>query len=235
MYSYFPIDKASKRMPEWWKELPSSIITEPNSLSEVGSMKSCPGFTYYYNNAISLPLWSDVSIRTNEDADYIEWNFADKTSHAIPHDSRQKGTYLNNGLGKYAHLKLISPWLFRCKEEIPFIFTGNTWALDNPEKIIIPPGVVNYKYQNITNINLFLKVEGIQVAKLSADTSLVHIFPMSERDLEIKNHLISESEYKNLESLGITNFATKSYFKHKSISKEQEKAGKCPVSSLFGR
>lgn len=233
VFSYFPIEKASASMPEWWKKMPATFLPDPIGLAEFSTMRSCAGFLGYYNNAISLPLWTDTRIRTDEKEDTLHWHFSDLITEAFPHDFRQKGDYLSNPMSRYAHLKIVSPWILNCKEDINFVFSGNTWALDNPEQIIIPPGVVSYRYQSVTNINMFIRMDNTQIASLSAGSSLVHIFPMTEREVEIKTHFVDEKDYKNMQNLGANNFTTKSYFKHRQIRKEHEKTGKCPVSGFF--
>lgn len=233
VFSYFPIEKATNALPDWWKKMPSTFNADSIGLVEIATMKSCAGLLGYYNNAISLPLWTDCRIRTSEEDDTINWYFSDGATVAIPHDFRQKGEYLSNPILRYTHLKIVSPWIINCKEDINFVFSGNTWAINNPEQIVIPSGVVSYKYQSVTNINMFIRLNSIQIASLDAGSSLVHIFPMTEREVEIKTHFIEEKQFKNIENLGANNFRTKSYFKHKHFRKEAEKAGKCPVSGFF--
>jgi hypothetical protein len=123
--------------------------------------------------------------------------------------------------------------MIKCKEEIEFVFNGNPWALNNPEQVIIPPGVINFKYQNTVNINMFIRMNGVQKTKLNAGLPLVHLFPMTEREVEIKNHCVDEQEYIKIERLGTMNFSHKSYLQHKKIKKDAEKTPKCPFSSAF--
>ncbi|MEN9389820.1 MAG: hypothetical protein RLY61_904 [Candidatus Parcubacteria bacterium] len=233
VYSYFPIQKASSAMPNWWKKMPATFCPDPTGLAEFPTMRSCSGFLSYYNNAISLPLWTDTKIRTSVKDDIMHWHFSDGVTQATPHDLRQKGEYLTDPMAPYTHLKIVSPWIFHCKEDIQFVYSGNTWALNNPEQIIIPPGVVNYKYQSVSSINMFIRMNGTQIASIDAGTSLVHIFPMTEREVEIKTHIIEEKDFRNMENLGANNFTAKSYFKHKHLIQEHEKTGKCPVSGFF--
>lgn len=233
VFSYFPIKKASSLIPEWWKKLPATYPVDSLGLAEFSTMRSCVGFLNYYNNAISIPLWTDTRIRTSVDDDTLHWHFTDGVTQAVPHDLKQKGDYLSDPMSLYTHLKIVSPWILSCKEDIQFVFSGNTWAINNPEQIIIPPGVVDYKYQSVTSINMLIRMNGLQIASLDAGSSLVHLFPMTEREVEIKTHFVDEKDFRNMENLGVNSFTTKSYFKHKHIRKEHEKTGKCPVSGFF--
>lgn len=233
VFAYFPIEKATKSFPNWWKELPNSY--SPDGLQEVGTMKGCAGFTSYYQNAISLPLWSDCIIKASESEKSFEWAFSDHATEVSPHSPEQIGNYLRDGNSTYAQMKIISPWALHCDEEINFVFSGNPWAMSNPERVIIPPGVVNYKYQFVTNINLFLRVIGDQTTKLDAGSSLIHIFPMTEREVEIRSHFVDKKEWNALTELGTRNFSLKTYYKHRQVLKDREKAGTCPMSSILKR
>ena len=234
VYSYFPIEKSSKHIPEWWKNLPNQIYLTEDTFMQAPTMKSCVGFVNYYNCAIAIPMWSDCKIITNTQKNEINWLFSDQATIAMSHHHGQKGEYLLNSESSYAHMKIDTPWLFQCEEEVNFLFSGNTWSLDTPEKIIIPPGIINYKYQNATNINMFIKMDNT-ISLLNAGIPYVHVFPMTEREIEIKTHFVDYQQYMAIYSTGVTNFFNKSYYKHKKIMQDKEKLSKCPVSHLFRR
>jgi hypothetical protein len=48
VYSYFPIQKASSAMPNWWKKMPATFCPDPTGLAEFPTMRSCSGFLSYY-------------------------------------------------------------------------------------------------------------------------------------------------------------------------------------------
>ena len=234
VYEYFPIQRASKAIPEWWKKLSSNLYLTPDKFVELPTMKSCAGFISYYNSSISIPMWSDCKIKTDLKEDSINWLFSDSKTNAVSHHFGQMGEYFNSSNSRYAHMKINSPWRFKCKEEINFLYSGNTWSLDNPETIIIPPGVINYKYQFSTSVNMFVKM-GNDITVLNAGSSLVHLFPLTEREVEIKIYLIKEEEFHRMNDMGTFNFFTKSYYKHKNIMREKEKQSKCPISGFLKR
>ena len=232
VYAYFPIERASKNMPEWWKNTPPTAAMDNINLVEIPTIKSCVGLINYYSNAISIPMWSDCKIVTSIERNEINWFFSDLKTNCVSHHHSQNGNYFHNSTSVYAHMKINSPWAFKCNEDIKFVFTGNTWAIDNPERIVIPPGVIDFKYQNSTNINMFVKIDD-NSAIFNANTSLVHVFPMTEREIDIRNHHVSEKEFDDILDMSRTNYFSKSYLKHRTHLKNKEKSSKCPVSSLF--
>lgn len=228
VYSYFPIQPASKLIPDWWKKLPTNYTT--NGLDENPTMKGCAGFIDYYSEAISIPLWTDIAFRTIQANQSVQWLCSDRLTPVHSHDLIQIGDYLSNNRSKYIHVKITSPWMLSCKKDIKFLFSGNTWSFDNPQDVIIPVGAVNYKYQNSVNINMLLFFNNIQTFKLTAGIPLIHLFPITDKKIKLKTHLIGEEEYSKISALSHTNFFSKNYFKRKNIIKNVRK---CPMSSIF--
>lgn len=226
VYTYFPIQPASKLIPDWWKKLPSNYTT--NGLDQNPTLKGCVGFIDYHSTAITIPLWTDLSFKTTESNQHVEWLCADRTTLIQAHDIAQFGLYLKGN--KFIHLKIVSPWLFNCKEDIKFVFSGNNWSLLTPQDLIIPNGVTNFKYQNSVNINMLLFFRGNQILKLNANSPLIHIFPMTEKNIKLKTHLVGEEEYSKISQLYATNFFYKNYFRHKNLAKSTKR---CPMSSIL--
>lgn len=226
VYTYFPIQPASKLIPDWWKKLPSNYTT--NGLDQNPTLKGCPGFIDYYSSAISIPLWADLSIKTTESNKSVEWLCADRNTQIQAHDLAQLGSYLNRN--KFIHLKIVTPWLLNCKEEIKFVFSGNNWCLDTPQDLVIPNGVTNFKYQNSVNINMLLFFRGNQILKLNANSPVINMFPMTEKKVKLKINLVSEEEYSKISQLFATNFFYKNYFRHKNLAKSTKR---CPMSSIL--
>jgi hypothetical protein len=225
VFNYFPIQHTSKFFPDWWKKLPN----KPENLSR--NMKSCLGFNNYFSKGITLSLWSDLSlIVTNipqENRDSLGWLFSDSISTAELHSPLQFDNYLNTQ--KYKHLKLMSPWLVKCKEDMNWVYTQNTWLFDEPDSVIIPPGIVDFKYQSSTNINLFMNLEYLKNKKqliLESGMPIVNMIPMSDRNIEIKKHLITTQEFINIKKLSTRISFHNSYIKIKKNTKDNEK--KCP-------
>lgn len=195
LHTSLPVVKSNKAFPEWWKDLNK---TYESSVSPVplNTMKACPGITEYFKNSFYIPFWTDASFKVSPSCETgIGYAFADASTSASVHANEERGSYLDPK--KYQHLKLQSPWFFECKEDIKFLLNQNTWCFDNPENFIIPPGIVDFKYQKGTNYNLFIPYTG--TAKnifIPAGSPIVTYFPMTEKEVIIHNHLLDDFEFK---------------------------------------
>ena len=179
VYEQFPVCKTIKALPSWWKNIDDDRQT----------IKQCPGFLEYFASGFTVPLWTDMMFTIGTSVDE---GVSVNIDEINVHPTYQRGEYLPET--KYQQLKLIAPWLIRCNEDIKFVFSANTWCLDNPEEFIIPPGVVDYKNQFGININSFLVYNGTtRSVHLKAGMPIVSCIPMSDRKIEIVNHLIDEN------------------------------------------
>lgn len=183
VYRNYPIQPTKQQIPAWWKNLSPTV---PYENGELKTMRSCLGFNEYFAKGFSVPMWDDVEFIIGETINHgIECSIHDLQVHP----AEQRGEYLPEV--RYQHLKLVPPWYIECEEDVKFILNANTWAIDNPEEIIIPPGIIDYKIQNFANINMFLVYNGIKrTINIKAGTSLINIIQLSDRKIEIHNHLI---------------------------------------------
>jgi len=228
VYDYFKIDYASKFVPSWWKELPKSY-TKEGRLGSSATMKTCTGFTRYYQNGLMMPLWNDLAIHvgTSEQGMY-GYEFSDNQNEIQMHPPVQRGTYLSEQ--DYIHMKIKSPWIFVCEEDIDWMFIKPDWNFDKPEEIIMPPATVDFKYQHTTHINFFLKFNSnIQNIFVNSGSPLVHVIPLSERKIELNVQKISSEDMKDFRSKQQKISFTDKYSKIKRIVNRQEEA-KCPFS-----
>ena len=194
MFECAPVQKASKFFPDWWKELPSTVSFD-NQLAARPTMKSCEGFLELYRTGFVYPLWSDLSLVVGaKGTESYKYQFADEESTINVHPSAQRGA----GFSSYdfQHLKLISPWACRCDEDVKFVAIQSSWNFPTSTRPIIPPAVVDFKYQSGIHINMFIQREDIDVEHaLHAGQPLVHFLPLDNRGLEIKLNLTSTEEY----------------------------------------
>lgn len=196
-HEYFPPEKSIKYAPSWWKSLPNKVIhahaenpTFPN-----GTLKRCTGVIDLYDSGFTIPLWSDLAIKTKPDG-FWRYQFADQASVITTHPQEQLGYNFPDEI----HLKITSPWVFIEKTGVKFVWMENTWntlALDGKLKVL--PGVINYRSNHVTNINLFLPTVD-QDFIVPSGTALMNIVPMSELDVEIKTHLVTQDEFRMHES-----------------------------------
>ena len=190
-------DHAAKFIPDWWKKTPLYVVEEGNFFKSP-TMKKCFGFVENYKHGAILPMWSDLNIEIGPigSTDY-RWQFADRVSGLSMHSFKQMNDYLEET--KVMHIKLISPWDFRCKENVKWAWTSPTWNILNNHKLMVLPGITEYKYQYSTNTNMLIfRTNQTQLIEIPFRSPIAHVIPLEQRRLKIKHHLVSEDERKKL-------------------------------------
>jgi len=210
VYEYSQISKSTDYLPAWWKKLPASKCPVTGELNSQRTMKSCPGFTDFFKNSYTLPLWSDLKLAALEN----DWGyqFADEQSVVETHDTAQYEGFMPEA----QHFKILSPWKLVCNKPIKWAFVAPTWH-DLDAKIL--SGVVDYYYQNATHINLFLNRPKEIILPLH--TPLAHLIPLTEEKIELRHHLVSYNELMRLEKPTLT--FTKAYYTIKRLINERSK------------
>ena len=195
VHEYFPIQKANKFIPEWWKQIPKSLDL-PNSVGinvKTPTMKTCSGFIDLYTTGFVIPLWADLIIETKSSGEYA-FQFSNPESTLNSHMSSQFGNQLQNQI----HLKIISPWYLKEKSGVKFLLMQPTWNhLVEQPNIIIPPGTVDFKNQVVSNINMFVPAKDARY-EFKNNTPMMHIIPITNKDIEIKHHLVDDKEFNKL-------------------------------------
>lgn len=237
-YELFKIDHARKFVPDWWKELPRTINL-PNEEGKVmvnpeKTMRSCYGFRQNYQHGLIIPLWTDITIAL--ESKFSKQMLVDCTlnNQYNFHPPHQRGAYLP--ANDYEHVKLVSPWVINCNKDIKWVFQCPTWNFSHPEELIIPPGIIDYKYQGATNINLFVKYsEEPKSIDLTAGMPMAHIIPLTEEKIVLKHHFVSQEEFARVHSLPTTYLRYDSYDRMRKLflAKEAEEAAKCPFRNFF--
>jgi hypothetical protein len=221
VFEYSKIDYTTKFYPDWWKKLPKQRKI-PNLGYEANTMKSCRGFIDYFQYGITIPLWSDFAFQSDENQKY-SWNFSDLRSSLTKHDAHQMEGFISPS--NYLHMKIISPWFFRCKKDIKFAWTENTWHMNDLMNLRVVPAVLDFKYNYTTNINVFLEYSNSRSFVVKHGTPLVNLLPLTEHEVVINCH------YDPVEHKKIDEKATKIKFNNfynyrKKIL--QSKESKCP-------
>lgn len=191
----FPIRKAIKASPTWWKNLPPTYQQLDNFLNIKNiwpTMKTCPGFTDLFTQSWVYPLWADYQVSTTETGNFL-WKCAvDFCPEIISHPETQH----QNSFDEYIHLKLKSPWLFFEKTGINFAFIGNDWdLLKSAPQLRILPGVLDFKNNHTPNVNFFLPRANASY-HLLAGLPFVHLIPLTEKRVEFRTHCITDSEMR---------------------------------------
>lgn len=222
VYKYTPIVSASKTIPEWFHNI--SVPENPveldfeNATVKHRNIRSCYGFLEFYKRGIVMESWCDMGIKTENDGFQC---FFSGPPDPMSHDTEQYG----NAFSKYFNLKIRSPWLFTCNENINFLFVGAEWALGDYD-IKVLPGVVNFNIASSGNYFIMIPRKQDQFI-INMGTPMVHIIPLSEKKLKHKVHLLTKGEYgKKVNAPAYSFFGWR---KIKGLIKRNEKRG-CPFS-----
>ena len=65
VYEYFPINKSTKHLPDWWLSLPKlqNFENEAGIPFELSTMKRCPGFVDLYKKSFTLSSYTELKIK----------------------------------------------------------------------------------------------------------------------------------------------------------------------------
>jgi hypothetical protein len=229
VYEHFSIEKTHKFFPDWWKKTEKRWYNDEEFWG-ISTIKSCVGLNNFFANGVTIPLWSDLAVNINLEKSLYRWQFGDNCTTVGRHATEQLGGYLDPS--KYVHFKIDSPWSFECEEDINWMWVQNTWTFKEPSDIIISPGIIDFKYQSTTNINMFFNLPTNDTTKnimLYAGQPMVNIVPMSERKVKIHTHFLNKDEWENRKSKNSPRvFLNGFYNKSKEISKKRESQSKCP-------
>jgi len=235
-YEYFTVAKAHNFYPEWWKKLPAYHEQLTGILNiKYPTMKNCAGIIDMYKNGFILPLWSDLQIKI---AEHGQWagGFSDlSTVQPVSHPRQQLGED-NTEFNDCMHIKLDSPWLLEDvnKTGISFVQIGCLWNnIPLQHMLQVCPGITNFKYQHSLNINAFLSSKTPAEFVIPANTPMMQIIPLTERQLDLQVELISREDFiqRNNKQAGVCFYGK--YDRLKKIYMQKESQSKCPFSRLF--
>jgi len=193
-FDYFQLSRGPEWYPEWWKKLPKNHY---NSVYDLPTMKTCYGFLELYKNSFIQPLWADLFFtkknigKTN--LFYDEKQNESKHGRIFIHDSNlpTENTVPENMIGgmienpKKFIVKINSPWVFLCNEDIQFLQLNcdyNNKQYENLFKVL--PGILTFKYQHESNIfiEVFDKDKDVLVP---ANSPMRHIIPLTNKKVKI--------------------------------------------------
>lgn len=218
-YDLFKIGYARSMIPDWWKNTPKTC-SYGNMFHEEPSIKSCPGFSDLYKKGIMIPLWSDLKIKSSTER--YDYQFADQQSF-IEYNHPNTMNQFTQEMNVHS-LKIVSPWLFDCSHDIDWLYSSPMWNMQTMD-IVTVPGVVKFNYPMKSNINLMVRKGLDYNISLDAGTPIAHIIPITDREVKIQCHLISNSEFEERE-VTVRPFFFGAYRKYVELKEKQQK--KCP-------
>ncbi len=236
VYDLYKIRKANSFFPEDIKNIPPVVNTmfgKSDIQVPTPTIKRCTGIKDLYKNGAIIPFWTEFFAEPRKhaegkcDAGLISTPYSFTTHPKVQYPGI---------LEDYYHLKFLSVWNLREKKGIEFLWIPATWnILNHSQDFLIPPGMINFKMVNQTNLNIFVNKK-CEKLHISAGTPLVHIIPITESYVEYKCHLVSEKEFDDIDVVPrdysfLTMGRNKTYFKDLEKAKQLDK--KCPFG--FGR
>jgi hypothetical protein len=238
-YEYAPISKAIKYLPDWWKNTPKEV--DVGGEKNIGTIKSCSAFIDFYKNGIVLPSWFEMEVTINPVNSDMYWTYTtsdpntmlENFHHSIPQFQGFAEQNMSN-------LKINSPWRFRTNRSVNFAWTAPLWNNKqiNPYLQILP-GCLNFHYQNATHINYcVINDDKSHTVSITPKMPLAMLHPLTEDEVEIKNHLVSDTEWNKISSiyslfLRHTPSLRHSLYKRKKEIINSENKSKCPFG--FGK
>ncbi len=198
MCDTYQIKKGIKVTPSWWKDLAPVVVKyREGSKFLYPTVKKCPGFVDLYLKSWVIPMWSDLTICTDKSGGFrYAFPHAIKYSDVTAHPDFQ----YEGGFPAHGHLKLVCPWLVidTHKSNTKFMFTPTSWSLFNdlPDLRVLP-GITDYTYNSGVHINCLIpKVDAEYFIK--AGTPMVHLTPLTDKEVEFKSHTVTSNEYERL-------------------------------------
>ena len=198
LYEYAQLKSATRHKPEWWKNLPALKGGTDDNWFNSMNMKVCSGFNDLYKKSVTIPMWSDVDINIGKvGSGAYEYLYADKMSSMNSHNPIEWGGFFDDE--NYQHIKLHTPWILDCEEDVDFIMTPDMYSGAFPADTILPVGVLNFSKTGSCNVNVVFKRHSEDVKHLiEFGRSIAMLIPMSDRKVLVKHHLISNDEYDQL-------------------------------------
>lgn len=213
-----------KPKPSWLKELKTSMTMWWDHLGMWGKTSTvaiCPGIREYIATPIHQNMWADLDIRVNPDgtfttsAEMRPWDV-----HVSEHPEIQwKGLYT----GKRIALKLDNPWKAVSDSPINYLMCESHYSTNyfRDRQVWTSPGITNYKYQHSLNVHLNCPVkEEPYIVSLKYDSPLISIFPMTDRHVEIRHHLIDQDQWNKIGSQMPMTMVGR-YYRQKGVKKLQ--------------
>lgn len=198
VYELFKIQPAIKYFPEEFKSLPNYIDEVDDSTKikfQSATIRKCIGLQDLYKQGFILPMWTNlIAEPKNAQSNSSAVALVSSPYRFEMHPKQQYAGVFED----YFHIKLTGVWKLKEKQGIKFLWQSPSWNLHKHHKhFIIPPGVVSYDYQSQTNVNLFIHKDSDDFS-IDSGTPLVHITPLSEKNIKVKHHLVSDTEYSKI-------------------------------------
>lgn len=195
--SYSPIQKASRFLPTWFKNLPNSNEKQYAKNPSKGiqtNVKGCPGIVDTLFNGFVVPLWCDLIIEWSEKN--YKYCFSDEFSSLSHHENDQAQSFVDN----YWILKFLSPWMLKFNKPVSTFYMPLTYyyGFDHPMKTLFGYNSV-WARTNAMFTNQFLLFDKTKPGNLflKHNSPINHIQIPLEYEVDLKCH-VDDNEHKKL-------------------------------------
>ncbi len=212
-----PVYKSNQK-PDWLQKLKTFYASwdqQSHMAIKNATAAVCPAIKYFLSDPITLCMWADLDIKIFPDGRWTHYSRPEWNINLAEHGKEQFGEAYN---GRVA-IKLVSPWYFKADDSAKFMFMESHYSTSffRDQNIIIPPGIIEYKYQHATNVHMLFPIKDEEyVVRIKHGTPLVSMFPMFERKLNFDVKLISYNEFANMNTSMPQMFIGR-YFKHQRL------------------
>lgn len=200
-HEFSQIQRASKFLPQWFKNLPNfdynTVLqfSDPLELAYKRNVKSCPGIIHSLSSGFVVPMWCDL--RLEWDKENYQYFFSDGMSEIIQHPNNQISGFSDN----FYILKISSPWIMKSSKQLTVYSLPLTYhlGLNHPIKTIFGTQK-SFTKQNILALKNFFFLEqksDNQKCILNFNTPMLHIVPNEEYYFKLECH-IDDKEYSKL-------------------------------------
>ncbi len=235
VYEVYPIKNSMEFYPSEFSKIGSYYTNEDPNLkirTQVSTIKRCVGIIDYYKTGFIMPMWSDFICQPQSciNGESVLGAMSMPFTYG-PHPPEQ---YQGTGIfSDYFHIKFDSPWYLREKTGVKFTWNQPTWNLSKySNNFIVVPGTVSYDIQASTHLNMFINKKSEDFT-IMAGTPMVHFAPQTDKEVVIKNHLVTTDELLKVGMPKDFNWLLPNrYTRYKNLMKNKNK-GKCPFG--FGK
>lgn len=191
---YNPIRRASEFVPHWYKKMPSTKFNWGfNGYAEdQATGKACVSIIKTFQHGFILPMWCDLALNLEENN--LQYQFSDYQSSLEIHPNSQLPDFQNNTL----FCKLITPWVFKCSQEINLLYTEPTFFLNHKPSYSIP-SAINPSINKTIGGNLFLFIESLpRKIDIHQGTPLLHLLPLMDKPFKLNIEVTTKNKWNML-------------------------------------
>jgi hypothetical protein len=186
----------SSQLPSWWKDLSKGR----------GSMRRCQGTYDYVSYGLTIPLWTNITIRPNMNNTMYETRADDidqKMRFPIEGFNAETATGCpiehTKSLESGQYIKLVSPWRFITAKNVSLVTLP--MLLEPDPRYSVVAGIVHTDYYH--QINAVIIPHTNEEFTIPAGTPIQHMIPI-RRDHNFKNIIWgNESMYKFVAHSGL--------------------------------